>query len=77
MHDVSTVYSIPLLLHKQKVDQIIIDKLKIKSQKPKLNDWKRVIKAKLLPEREVNVSFVGKYTELKDCLLYTSDAADE
>ena len=42
MHDVSTVYSIPLLLHKQKVDEIIINKLKIKSKKPVIfltNGW--------------------------------------
>ena len=31
MHDVETVYSIPLLLNKQKVDEIILKKLKIKS----------------------------------------------
>ena len=30
MHDVKTVYSIPLLLNKQKVDEIILNKLKIK-----------------------------------------------
>ena len=66
MHDVDTVYSIPALLNKQKVDRTILEKLKIKTNNPKLNDWRRVVKAKLLPEREVNVSFVGKYTELKD-----------
>ena len=74
MHDVDTVYSVPILLNKQKVDKTIIEKLKIKTKQPNLNDWKRVVKAKLMPEKEVNVSFVGKYT---DCLLYTSDAADE
>ena len=65
MHDVQTVYSIPLLLNKQKVDDIILKKLNIKTHKPKLADWKRVIKASLNPEREVNIAFVGKYTELQ------------
>ncbi len=76
MHDVSTVYSIPLLLHKQKVDQIIIDKLKIKSQKPKLNDWKRVVAAKINPSHEVNIAFVGKYTELKDSYKSLNEALE-
>ena len=49
MHDVDTVYSIPALLNKQKVDRTILEKLKIKTNNPKLNDWKRVVKAKLLP----------------------------
>ena len=76
MHDVETVYSIPALLNKQKVDRTILEKLKIKTNNPKLNDWKRVVKAKLLPEREVNVSFVGKYTELKDSYKSINEALE-
>jgi len=76
MHDVDTVYSIPLLLNKQKVDKTILEKLKIKSKNPQLNDWKRVVKAKLLPEKEVNVSFVGKYTELKDSYKSINEALE-
>ena len=64
MHDVETVYSVPLLLHSQKVDKTILKKLKINTKQAKLNDWKRVVKAKLLPEKEVTVSFVGKYLSL-------------
>ena len=76
MHDVDTVYSIPLLLNKQKVDKTILEKLKIKSSNPQLNDWKRVVKAKLLPENEVNVAFVGKYTELKDSYKSINEALE-
>ena len=76
MHDVDTVYSIPLLLNKQKVDKTIIEKLRIHSKNPQLNDWKRVVKAKLLPEKEVNVSFVGKYTELKDSYKSINEALE-
>jgi len=76
MHDVSTVYSIPLLLHKQKVDEIIISKLKIKSKKPNLNDWKRVVSAKVNPIHEINVAFVGKYTELKDSYKSINEALE-
>ena len=76
MHDVDTVYSIPALLNKQKVDRTILEKLKIKTNNPKLNDWRRVVKAKLLPEREVNVSFVGKYTELKDSYKSINEALE-
>jgi len=76
MHDVETVYSIPLLLNKQKVDKTILEKLKIKTNNPKLNDWKRVVRAKLLPESVVNVSFVGKYTELKDSYKSINEALE-
>jgi len=76
IHDVDTVYSIPILLNKQKVDKTILEKLKIKSKNPQLNDWKRVVKAKLLPEKEVNVAFVGKYTELKDSYKSINEALE-
>ena len=76
MHDVDTVYSVPLLLNKQKVDKTIIKKLKIKTKKPNLNDWKNVVKAKLRPDKEVNVSFVGKYTELKDSYKSINEALE-
>ena len=76
MHDVDTVYSVPVLLNKQKVDKTIIEKLKIRAKQPNLNDWKRVVKAKLMPEKEVNVSFVGKYTELKDSYKSINEALE-
>ena len=76
MHDVETVYSIPLLLNKQKVDQIILNKLKIKTPEPKLSDWKRVVNASLKPQKEVNVAFVGKYTELQDSYKSINEALE-
>ena len=76
MHDVDTVYSMPLLLNKQKVDKTILEKLKIKSKNPQLSDWRRVVKAKLLPEKEVSVAFVGKYTELKDSYKSINEALE-
>ena len=76
MHDVQTVYSIPLLLNKQKVDQIILKKLNIKSENPKLSDWKRVVNASLKPQKEVNIAFVGKYTELQDSYKSINEALE-
>ena len=76
MHDVETVYSIPLLLNKQKVDQIILNKLNIKSENPRLSDWKRVVNASLKPVKEVNVAFVGKYTELQDSYKSINEALE-
>tara|TARA_B100000614_G_scaffold262585_1_gene296951 strand:+ start:351 stop:1979 length:1629 start_codon:yes stop_codon:yes gene_type:complete len=76
MHDVETVYSVPLLLHSQMVDKTILKKLNIITKKAQLNDWRRVVKAKLLPEKEVIVSFVGKYTELKDSYKSINEALE-
>ena len=76
MHDVDTVYSIPLLLHKQKVDEIVLKDLGLKTKKPNLNDWKKVVQAKLNPKKSVEVAMVGKYTELKDSYKSLNEALD-
>ena len=77
MHDADTVYSIPLLLHHQGVDKILMKSLKIKqSKKPNLTDWKRVVQAKLNPKKEANIAIVGKYVELKDSYKSLNEALD-
>ena len=77
MHDADTVYSIPLLLHQQGVDKILMKSLNIKqSKKPNLTDWKRVVQAKLNPKKEANIAIVGKYVELKDSYKSLNEALD-
>ena len=77
MHDADTVYSIPLLLHNQGVDKILMKSLNIKqSKKPNLTDWKSVVQAKLNPKKEANIAIVGKYVELKDSYKSLNEALD-
>ncbi|MEK9649556.1 MAG: CTP synthase [Gammaproteobacteria bacterium] len=77
MQDVQTVYSIPLLLHDQGVDALLLDKLGLsKKRKPKLDDWKKVVKAKLNPKRKVTISVVGKYVDLHDSYKSLNEALD-
>ena len=77
MHDAETVYSIPLLLNAQGVDKILLKKLNLSSVKPpKLNDWKRVVEAKLNPKKKVSIAVVGKYVDLKDSYKSLNEALD-
>ena len=76
MHDVNTVYSIPLLLHSQQVDEILLKSLNLsKVKKPNLSDWKKVVDAKLHPKNTVEIAIVSKYVDLKDS--YKSQRAFE
>lgn len=75
MRDVDSIYKIPIELNKQKVDDIVVRKLKLNCKKdPNLNDWKRVIKEDLDPKDFVKVSMVGKYTELADAYKSLNEA---
>ena len=77
MHDAETVYSIPLLLHSQEVDKILLKKLNLlKVKPPRLSDWRRVVDAKLNPKKKVSIAVVGKYVDLKDSYKSLNEALD-
>jgi len=77
MHDAETVYSIPLLLYRQGVDKILLKKLNLsKVKSPRLNDWERVVDAKLNPKKKVSIAVVGKYVDLKDSYKSLNEALD-
>lgn len=65
--DVSTIYEVPLLMQKEKLDQIAIRKLALKdTSPPDLGPWTEVVSRLKKPEKTVQVGLVGKYVELAD-----------
>ena len=74
MPDVNSIYKIPVELNNQKVDEIVVNKLKLKCRKASLTDWKRVIEEDLNPKDSVTISMVGKYTELADAYKSLNEA---
>ncbi|MFL2697924.1 MAG: CTP synthase [Gammaproteobacteria bacterium] len=74
MPDAESIYQIPIDLNKQKVDEIVVKKFGLKSKQPDLKGWKRVVRAHLNPNKEVKVSMVGKYMDLKDAYKSLNEA---
>jgi len=67
LETVSTVYEVPLILEKFKLDKLIIDKLHLKSTGRKNKSWEALVKKiKGKKKYHVNVALVGKYLEMKD-----------
>ena len=64
--DVDNIYKIPLVLHEQGLDDIVVDKLKLQAAPAKLDEWERVVDAMEHPTAEVTVAVVGKYVDLTD-----------
>lgn len=64
--DVSSIYKIPLWLHSQGLDNIVVDKFQLDLPQADLSDWKEVVHAIEFPEVEVNIFMVGKYVELTE-----------
>ena len=64
--DVSSIYKIPLWLHSQRLDDIVLEKFQLDYPPADLTDWKEIVHAIEFPEVEVNVYMVGKYVELTE-----------
>jgi len=65
--DASTIYDVPLLMLKEKLDKTVLKKLKIKNRVvPDLTAWKEFLGRLKNPTREVKIALVGKYNELQD-----------
>ncbi len=72
--DVDTIYRIPLLLHEQGLDDIVVKKLKLDAGTADLAEWQRVIDALEHPEREVTIAMVGKYVNHSDAYKSLTEA---
>ena len=72
--DVPSIYSIPVMMNKQGLDDQIVEKLKIRCSKPMLNDWKKVINLENSQKGETKIAMVGKYTELVDSYKSVNEA---
>jgi CTP synthase len=72
--DADDLYKIPMLLHDQGLDDIVVDKLRLSVPPTDLTDWRSVVNAKANPEASVTVAMVGKYVNLKDSYLSLTEA---
>ncbi len=65
--DAPTIYEVPLLMLRQKLDLICLKKLNItKFEEPNLDKWKGFLDKLKYPKSKVTVGLIGKYIELQD-----------
>lgn len=65
--DADTIYDVPLLMLKEKLDTTVITKLRLQDRKePDLKAWKTFLGKLKNPLHEVKIGLVGKYNELRD-----------
>ena len=74
--NLDTIYQAPVFLANEGLDSILTTKLQLEKNSPNLKEWKKVVKRKLHPSKEVKVSFVGKYVDLKDAYFSLIEALD-
>ena len=72
--DADDIYKIPMLLHEQDLDDIVIDKLRLNAPSTELQEWRAVVAARQNPEAVVDIGMVGKYVQIRDSYISLNEA---
>lgn len=64
--DADSIYTIPLWLHRQNLDDIVVEKLGLNPPAADLSEWEAVKSALADPTGDINIALVGKYIDLAD-----------
>ena len=72
--DADTIYRIPLMLHEQGLDEIVVRRLRLDVPPADLNEWQNVLDALAESEQEVTVAIVGKYVDHTDAYKSINEA---
>lgn len=72
--DVSFVYEVPLVLHSEGLDNILVDILSLDAREQNLESWERIVQKIQSPSTVTSIAVVGKYLELKDAYKSLNEA---
>ncbi len=74
--DVDNIYKLPLWLHSQRLDEIVVEALRLEDKvaPANLSEWEAVVDACEHPVDEVTVAVVGKYVDHQDAYKSLSEA---
>ena len=65
--DASTIYDVPLMMEKEKLDKVVLKKLEISNySSTNMNVWADFVNKLKSPKNTINIGLVGKYVELQD-----------
>jgi CTP synthase len=72
--DAETLYEVPLLLHKEGLDTLVIKKLDLRCGEADLTEWSALVNKEKNLKHEVTIALVGKYVELRDAYKSVAEA---
>jgi len=72
--DADSIYRIPLLLHEQGLDSIVVNKLRLDVPPADLSEWENVVDALTHSSNEVDIAIVGKYVDHTDAYKSLNEA---
>ncbi|MFL2564757.1 MAG: CTP synthase [Parvicellaceae bacterium] len=73
--DANSIYEVPLLMLKEKLDTVVCQKLKLDHGiEPDLKKWNEFLNNLQIPKQEINIALIGKYVELKDSYISIAES---
>jgi CTP synthase len=72
--DVDSIYKIPMELHRQGLDEIVVKQLHIDAKPADLSQWEQVAHNLDNPEAQVDIAMVGKYMDLTEAYKSLSES---
>ena len=72
--DSDDIYRIPILLHEQGLDDIVVEKLRLAVPATDLAEWRHVVSSRSNPDGQVDIGMVGKYVQIRDSYLSLHEA---
>ncbi len=72
--DADSIYRIPILLHEQGLDDIVVKRLRLDVPPADLTAWHKVLDALQAPGQEVAIAVVGKYVDHSDAYKSLNEA---
>ncbi len=65
-YDCTSIYEVPLVFYKEKMDLIVLNRLHLADRKIKLDDWEQLVDNVKNPQKTVEIALCGKYVEHLD-----------
>ena len=72
--DADNIYRIPMLLHAQQLDALVVKQFRLDVPEADLSEWQRVLEGFENPTDTVTIAMVGKYTDLTEAYKSLSEA---
>ncbi len=67
--DARNIYELPLILHDEGLDTVVLDVLQVESESIDLSEWEALVDRIERSTRPVRIGLIGKYTQLPDAYL--------
>lgn len=64
-----SIYELPLMLHQEKLDELVVEHLRLHAPAKPITQWEDIVRRLKSPAHHVKIGVVGKYIELQDSYL--------